>query len=198
MRRMNTSPVDAVRWWQDNVGPVAPVGHVLRRFLAERWIRFHSLPDSKRYAETSDEYAELVRRHLTITNDLFVAGEEIFIFCSDCLDSETGRADPQQVLDATLSEELVKLPANPGVVIPEDDDHYRVRASVTLWQPGFFEDIVQAVADEKVWGLCFASPGSSSVYCPYDGGMDVFVSPERCIGIATKFSHWKSGRQDGL
>jgi hypothetical protein len=139
-----------------------------------------------------------VRRHLTITNDLFVAGEDIFIFCSDWRDPESGRAQLQQILEAALSEELVDLPANPGVVSPEDDDFYSVRASVSTWQPAFFENIVQAAADEKVWGLCFASPGSKNIYCPYDGGMDVFISPDLCVSIAAQFSHWKSSREDGL
>ena len=197
-RNMNTSPVDAVRWWQEAVGPVAPVGHVLRRFFADRWVRFHSLPDSKRYAETSEEYEELVRRHLTITNELFDPGEEIFIFCSDWRDPESGRANLQQVLEAAPSEKLVDLLANPGVVSPEDDDFHSVRASVATWQPAFFENIVQAAADEKVWGLCFASPGSQSVYCTHDGGMDVFASPDLCVSIAAKFSDWKSSREHGL
>lgn len=44
-------------------GELPPVGHVLRSAIAERWLRIHSLPHSKRYAETEPEYDELLRRH---------------------------------------------------------------------------------------------------------------------------------------
>lgn len=195
---MSKNPVDAVRWWQESVGPAAPVGHVLRRFLADRWVRFHSLPESKRYPDTAVEYAEVVRRHLIVANDLFAAGEEIFIFCSDCLDPELGTVQLQTVPEAVLSNVLAEMPANPGVVSPEDDDFYCVRALVTSWPPAFFEDIVRGVADEKVWGLCFVSSASANVYCPYGGGMDVFAWPNERARIATKFSQWTPSRQDGL
>jgi hypothetical protein len=66
---------DPLAWWQSHFGEIAPRGHLLRRALSERWVRFHSLPDSKRYAESADEYAELQRRHLAVASVLFGAGE---------------------------------------------------------------------------------------------------------------------------
>lgn len=39
-------------------------------------MRFHSLPDSKRYAESEDEYAIVLDRYNTILDELF-AGTDV-------------------------------------------------------------------------------------------------------------------------
>ena len=44
--------------WGEN-----PVAYELRDRHADRWVRFHSLPQSKRYAETEDEYEIILDRH---------------------------------------------------------------------------------------------------------------------------------------
>jgi hypothetical protein len=45
--------------WPD----VGPIGHELGHDPTDRWVRVHSLPDSKRYPQTEEELAELVHRH---------------------------------------------------------------------------------------------------------------------------------------
>ncbi|WP_456695409.1 DUF3885 domain-containing protein [Aeromicrobium sp. P5_D10] len=43
--------------WQQRWPGVRPVGHELPNNVPDRWVRFHSLPHSKRYAATPSEYA---------------------------------------------------------------------------------------------------------------------------------------------
>lgn len=57
--------------WQLNWPDCPPVGHELKRFYASRWVRFHSLPESKRYADTPAEYDSLLHRHNTVLSALF-------------------------------------------------------------------------------------------------------------------------------
>jgi hypothetical protein len=45
-------------------GAIKPVSYELRGRLHDRWVRFHSLPESKRNADDEEEYAVLIRRHL--------------------------------------------------------------------------------------------------------------------------------------
>lgn len=52
------------------VGRGRPVGYELRGCLHDRWVRFHSLPGSKRYAGNDDEYAGLMYRYLTVLAEL--------------------------------------------------------------------------------------------------------------------------------
>ena len=65
-------------WWQAAFDGCPPIGHRLRaRFATRRWIRFHSLPGSKRYATDEAEYAELLHRHDAIATALFGHGAPI-------------------------------------------------------------------------------------------------------------------------
>jgi hypothetical protein len=54
--------------WADRWGVTPPVGHMLRG--RDTWVRFHSLPESKRYADTTEESDEILRRHHTLLNEL--------------------------------------------------------------------------------------------------------------------------------
>ena len=49
--------------WAAQWSPCPPVGHELRVIHPDRWVRFHSLPGSKRYAEDDAEYATLRESH---------------------------------------------------------------------------------------------------------------------------------------
>lgn len=73
-----------------------------------------------------------------------------------------------------------------------------VRALVTKWKPDFFEAAIRLLADWKEVGISFVSPATRNIFCPYDGGMDVFtfsIVPEE---LRTRFTSWRSARPDGL
>lgn len=46
--------------WEGRWSGIRPIGHELSYAQPGRWIRFHSLPESKRYADTEAEYAEIL------------------------------------------------------------------------------------------------------------------------------------------
>lgn len=48
----------------------APIGCALSARHPDRWVRFHSLPDSKRYAETEQEYEVILDRHHRVLAEL--------------------------------------------------------------------------------------------------------------------------------
>lgn len=43
--------------WRNAFGETAPIGYQLKDIFPERWLRVHSLPESKRYADSKEEYA---------------------------------------------------------------------------------------------------------------------------------------------
>lgn len=49
--------------WEHRAGEAIPTSWSLREHLAHRWVRFHSLPGSKRDAETEAEEEILLDRH---------------------------------------------------------------------------------------------------------------------------------------
>ncbi len=69
-----------------------PVGYRLRISGATHWLRFHSLPRSKRHADTDAEWAELLYRQERL-------GEEIFGFGSPCWMAQTCWETPEGFVD---------------------------------------------------------------------------------------------------
>lgn len=68
-------PPDAValsQLWAQSWPGLQPIGHEVRD-ERERWVRFHALPESKRYPEDEQEYAEVLRRHNLLLGELRVA-----------------------------------------------------------------------------------------------------------------------------
>ncbi|WP_327374506.1 hypothetical protein OG393_11190 [Streptomyces sp. NBC_01216] len=82
--------VRLTRLWRDRTpaGPLLP--RELKTAYAEGWVRFHSLPESKRYAENEAEYAVLLDRYNTVLDELF-AGGEVYV--------TTDWADPSEPTD---------------------------------------------------------------------------------------------------
>ena len=54
------------------------------------------------------------------------------------------------------------------------------------------------VANEEERLVAIASPASRNIFCPYDGGMDIFTFSVPCSGLEEKYSTWLSTRADKL
>lgn len=189
--------VDPVTWWVSEVAGVAPVGHALRSQLSSRWTRFHSLPNSKRYADDDSDAREILKRHLTIAGELFSEGEEIYIYRCRLEENKLKGKHRHQIAGRQLRETMVRLPVG-RADSDGDNDHYCVRALVTSWIPDFFATLTAQVAEWKVAGITFVSPATKNIYSPYDGGMDVFPCSMSTRALEDKYKSWMSRREDKL
>ncbi|WP_200926706.1 DUF3885 domain-containing protein [Sphaerimonospora mesophila] len=52
--------------WRERWPLCPPLAYELKNAYHDRWVRFHSLPDSKRYADDEAEYAILLHRYNTV------------------------------------------------------------------------------------------------------------------------------------
>jgi hypothetical protein len=57
--------------WQERMGERTPLAHEFVTEHRERWVRFHSLPESKRYASDQAERRTILERHYTVLGELF-------------------------------------------------------------------------------------------------------------------------------
>src|SRR5215208_4167866 len=85
------SEAECRTWWGEHFPGSAPVGFMLRQIYDERWLRIHSLPESKRYADTVGEYAELLRRHNQVATDALGDGSRCYLIEGFRVASEEGR-----------------------------------------------------------------------------------------------------------
>jgi len=189
---------DPLAWWRSEFGSIAPVGHALRQYLHSNWTRFHSLPESKRYPESEDEVIELLKRHVRVADELFTSGEPLYVFQSRYPVSRRELKETHSVAGRQLREANLMLQVNPGALATEDDNVLVTRALVTTWRPDFYDRLVREVASEQECLVALAAPGSKNVYCPYDGGMDIFTFSVTPAALEKKFPTWLSQRPDKL
>lgn len=180
-------------WWQSQFGEIAPRGHILRRALPERWVRFHSLPDAKRYAES--EYREIQQRHLAVASTLFNADEPLYVFRAHESEARLRGKARHQLAGRQFGEAVAVMPT---ATQTDDEDRFNVRALVSKWKPDFFEEAVRLLADWQEVGISFVSPSTRNIFCPYDGGMDVFTFSIAPDALCTRFAAWQSTRPDGM
>ena len=60
--------------WQRWFPGCEPIAYHMRDAFSDRWVRFHSLPGSKRYPEDAAEYATVLERHNVILGGIGSTG----------------------------------------------------------------------------------------------------------------------------
>ncbi|MEV4079358.1 hypothetical protein ACGFJC_40060 [Nonomuraea fuscirosea] len=185
--------------WQANWPDCPPVGHELKRFYGSRWVRFHSLPESKRYADTPAEYDILLHRHNTVLSELF-DGQEVFVVTV----AYTGESE-----FATPLEYPEPLSLNPGarlwMTVTEDDEgeefpiYSHMLVTRQSWRRGALDSLLRAAADDVIAGVLIADLRMSHIYHPYDGGADCAL-PDSAARDRLKAAHrmWLSNHPAGL
>lgn len=169
---------------------------------SDRWVRFHSLPGSKQYADDEAEYQEILRRHRVLLEELAsgeAAGTRLVVVVGSW--STTPVPAP---LDAVTAGALPGAQYGWTVLRDEPDqdddglwDHYYVDR---LEPEGpVLDALLRVVAD--CWGMdvVIAPPGLEWLYVPYDGGADVYAaSAADRNALRDRHADWLSSHPDGL
>ncbi|MGW5345470.1 DUF3885 domain-containing protein [Streptomyces sp. HUAS TT3] len=185
------------RLWQAHrpAGPVLP--WELKTTYADRWVRFHSLPESKRYAQDETEYAVLLDRYNTVLDELFAGGEAYVV--------TTDWADPSEPTDYAARRAALHPQGTLWTTLDETDDpdpafHTRwyFYADRRPWQRGCLDPLLRAVADDTLPGIFVTDPGFTRIHHPYDGGADVILpTPEERDRLRDQHSAWLSAHPSG-
>ncbi|MBW8760629.1 MAG: hypothetical protein JF586_23870 [Burkholderiales bacterium] len=177
-----------VRDWHAKFGDALPAGFLCRQPLADRWFRIHSLPASKRYAETGSEYFELLHRQNSVASHVLGENAPCTAFITrfgDCMHWEGDlplSGSPEHVLSTW-----------------HDDDGLQLFALPVTWRAHSLDDLIIATADWKVGPVLLANLQRGSAYAPYDGGADLFLpKPATAAAVRDRFQAWASRREDGL
>jgi hypothetical protein len=175
---------------------VAPISYILRVLLAERWLRVHSLPAAKRYAGTPAEWAELLARHHAVLGHVLGEGMPCTIITTDSW-SDPGDPEPpggHGTLFATIdAAEVEPGSADPGARL------LRFFAREATWRSGAHDELLVAVADDRVRRVIFVADAAAALVAPYDGGIDMIApDPATRDTWAQRFAAWRSPRPDGL
>lgn len=175
-----------------------PIADRLRSHDPERWVRFHSLPGSKRYAEDDEERATVLARHHAVLSALGAAPTTPVL--SVTREFSDSRSTPSR--DGDL--ERAQPGAWPWRAIQDPDDdgwteevwwHLHVApTSVAELDP-----LLTLAADDRTEGVMVLPLDLAWAHHPYDGGMDVLLptTADR-DALRDRFSAWLSPHPHGL
>ena len=168
------------------------------RHASDRWIRFHTLPGSKRYPGTEAEYETILARHNTVLGEL-VTGPAVLV-------ATAGYSDSSRPAEPCRSPQT--LAVHPGAVYwtsarmddePGFETWMHLYVSRLPWSAGCLDPLLRQVADDVTANVLVADPDLRWLYHPYDGGMDVVLSsPAERDAVKERHRDWLSAHPGGL
>ncbi|XVU25093.1 DUF3885 domain-containing protein [Actinoplanes sp. CA-054009] len=164
----------------------------------DRWIRFHTLPGSKRYPGSEAEVETVLARHNTVLAEL-VTGPAVLVITA-------GYSDAPQPEEPGRSPETLAL--QPDAVYwtsarvddePGFESWVHLYVSQMPWSVGCLDSLLRQIADDVIANVLVADTDLRWLYHPYDGGMDLILSSaaER-DALRDRHRDWLSMRPDGL
>ncbi len=187
-----------IPYWKREYPESLPINHQLKWAYPDRWFRIHSLPESKRYADTADEYRIILYRQNQLFEDLIGKDSEVatsFGLYSEDISNEnykelTDFGEFQKVFTIDLQKEMPEE--------YDDEMYFDIYVKIEKWKNGGRDEILKAIADDEIRAM-FVSPSNKCVIAPYDGGVDVIVnSTEERDMLKAKYRDWLSVREDGM
>jgi hypothetical protein len=190
-------------FWAKNFPETPPINHLFKHHLKERWLRIHSLPDAKRYAETPEEWAILLERQNTLFADLMPNNAKICIVSG--IYSNADKVLEKDVFDTLPYSKILKfkeLDVLDFHAISGDwfDEGMKFTPCFTeeIYAPHKFDSILKSIANDE-WRLFFLDPKTRTIIAPYDGGVDIIFGEKHPLSIfKEKYRNWLSERDDGL
>jgi hypothetical protein len=158
--------------WTARWPQVAPISYHLRA-LEDRWVRFHTLPGSKRCADNPAEYATILNRHNTVIGELLGNDTNLLV-----ITLAIGFSAVPQPRDVVLDQLLPD--ADCWSILSWPNMHPMLAfayayVNTLQWHRGRLDDLLTKVADDEVAHVIICPPDLAWLYAPYDGGMDVLL-----------------------
>jgi hypothetical protein len=169
--------------WNALYPETPPINYLFKRLLAKRWARIHSLPEAKRYPQTTDEWRELERRQNAVIDHLVPQMTNIRIVINAI------EIDNYQFEAFDLE--------NIGVFVDQDGEAvFQSFQFETTWESHSLNPLLAMIAGDKMRAFIMAP---DCLIAPYDGGMDIILKdPHTCWDFKRRFKAWLSSRPDGL
>lgn len=117
--------------------------------MRDRWVRFHALPESKRYPETEADYSEILRRHNLLLEELS-RGTRCYLVTTGCsFSSAPERGDQLSELDRGG----VHWKSIPMHELSDEwggSTYWHLFVSRGEWRVGIFDSLLRLVADGDI------------------------------------------------
>ncbi|MER6839581.1 DUF3885 domain-containing protein [Streptomyces platensis] len=184
--------------WQRQWPMGPPLAHELRAAYSDRWVRFHSLPGSKRYPQTEDEYTVVLDRNNTVLEELF-AGTDVYVVTTAWSNEPNGPEHPTRRREVHSDGSFWMTIANDVDPDPEFHTYTHLYADRRPWQRGSIDGILREVAHDVLSGVIISDVGLQRIHHPYDGGADIILTtPHERDGVRNRHTDWLPQPPTGL
>jgi hypothetical protein len=185
------------RLWDQRWPGCSKVPYELRG-ARDRWVRFHTLPGSKRYPDSESEYEIILRRHNEVLAELAIRPALLVV--------TSGYSEHPRPQDPGRSPETIAAQPDASYWTsacmddePGFESWIHLYVSQTVWSVGCVNPLLRLVADNVIANVLLADVSLRWLYHPYDGGMDVILpsSAER-DALRDRHRDWLSTQPSGL
>jgi hypothetical protein len=191
------SKLDFQNFWEKNFPDCPPINHLFKHHLTERWLRIHSLPEAKRYADTPEEWAILLERQNTVLKDLFSNQESMFLYAlTGVYSNENNEFNADFIVEKECLKQLNFNALSPIDLHKISGDWYDEGVVFTPYYAkekfkiNKFDDILKTIADDEI-RVFFVDTKGEYIFAPYDGGVDlIFKDAETRNFYQEKYSNW--------
>lgn len=177
-------------FWRERFGETPPLSYVLREAFTDQWVRFHALPDSRRYPESNTDRAEWLRRANTLA--IATLGPNAM-----CWLVQLGSAELGWPPEAETFRDRHKLTLVADYV--HDAATWPAFAATVTFGSGAFDELLLEVAQDLAFRTLWISADTGRVFAPYDGGFDIVLSsPTEVAAFKAGYSSWLPQSPSGL
>jgi len=181
-------------FWNEHLAGCPPEAHTLKHSLKDRWVRFHALPESKRYPESEQEYQEILFRHNTVLTELNESLNELYIVLPMYTES-SAPAEPCEEIKNLFSNSTYWRSIDK---LEECDICWHLYAAKVKYTGGELDTVFRMVADEELGNVLIVGVEDKFVFHPYDGGADIILpSTKRRDSFRSIYSGWLSKHPEG-
>lgn len=183
--------------WDSRWPGAEPVGHALKWTQNDRWERFWSLPDGKRYADSPEESDEILRRHKVVLRDLVgsSATDSVLVIAEDFDYADVFGGWSKRLLPGSWAWRRF---LDPTKFEPGERTHLSYFWVAPHHKIDELDELLRRCADDET-AFIVTDEAMTWIYAPYDGGADVILASST-LGDEMKQRHadWTSNREDGL
>lgn len=189
---------ELTKFWGAEFEDFVPEAYNLKHKFRNRWVRFHSLPESKRYPENEYEYLEVLRRHNVLLQKLCGNESRLFVVVPE-YSEESAPAQPETKLQELFSTGKHWWTLHQHEADANYESYWHLHASEVKFTGDELDSLFRMVANDEVGNVLIVCPGTRIVYHPYDGGADVVLaSTQERDRLKEQLREWLSSHPDGL
>ncbi len=165
----------------------------------DKWVRFHTLPESKRYADSEAELGIILARHRTLLSELHNTPNQLLVATSVWTTREEVPSVAQAGYPDLQLEHWKTIFDNPE---EEDVEFHRFQhlfVGECLADAAVLAKLLDDIAEDRKRGAIIMPRDLKWLYFPYDGGADIlFKSQAECDSLKMRHKDWLSSGPNGL